>query len=81
MHFLVVPRRNLRTLLAGSYELHGIGDSDSVPLVNPLEAKNSCSPTVKVKSDPHSTHLSVLSESMMMTSEAFCVGAVEVIQF
>ena len=28
--FLVVPRRNLRTLLAGSYELHGIGDSDSV---------------------------------------------------
>ena len=28
--FLVVPRRNPRTLLAGSYELHGIGDSDSV---------------------------------------------------
>lgn len=32
-------------------------------LVYPLEAKNSCSPTVKVKLLPHSTQLRVLSES------------------
>ncbi len=41
-------------------------------LVNPLEAKNSCSPTVKVKSDPHSTQVRVLSESMLMTFKALC---------
>jgi len=50
-------------------------------LVNPLEAKNSCSPTVKVKSYPHSTQVMVLSESMLMTSIAFCFGSVEVIRF
>ena len=50
-------------------------------LVNPLEAKNSCSPTVKTKTAPQSLHVRSLSEiAIRMASMLCCIGPVEVIR-